>query len=387
MSASDIKTKLEILTEGVSGFTTGSDDSWMPDQPEIKDFIITSWEKVVGIIFNVNPGLLDNISTVNTDHWVFQSPYDTWTFTVDNFDPIVIIEITTTVGNAKYKAKKILSESEFARGLDTNSYHYAGTDSPVWYQAGGVVKILPPDATPAIRYVQSINPANVVFSQTSFNSWMAAGAFIPHHIERLTLLYTAILMLKWSMTHIMSKMPTDLGTLASGDYTAFDVEANIDEVSTILDVAINTALMPGDAGNATDVTTGSIDLSMSPIVDSLDIWTNASDTGVFDQIDTNEDIELAAAKMQAISSRLGYITSGFQNYVTRLGAKQTESQSNIAKNSAWYSARVQEINTRVQQISALIQGHEQEIQVLISTLGGSGPVKTFRNNEATKGSG
>ena len=50
-----------------------------------------------------------------------------------------------------------------------------------------------------LRYTQ-LNNANVVFSQTSFNSWMAAGAFIPHHIERLTLLYTAILMLKWSMT-------------------------------------------------------------------------------------------------------------------------------------------------------------------------------------------
>jgi hypothetical protein len=388
MSASTIEYKLNMMTEGVSGVSSGTSQSWMPSDVETKHQIVAGWEQTVSLLSSINMSLLDQISTINTSHW--QTPVvggDTFTATQGgNTDPLVILEVCTTESNQKHKAKRIMSEAEFTRGLDSDSYGYADSTSPIYIQLGKVTKVLPSGKTPSLRYVQSLSRTVIDLTDTAFSSWMAANTLVPPHIERMALQFAAIGMLKWTLSHIMSKMPHDLGTLTHNDLTSFDTEAEINEVATILDTAINNTLLAGDQENSAGATTGGIDLTMKPTVNSADVWYNGS-TGVFDQIDTNEDIELAAAKMQAISSKLNFITTGFNNYVGRLGAKQSEAQANTAKKATWYNARVQEINSRVQQIQLLIQKHEEDIARQVAVLAGTGPQKTNRVNEATKNSG
>ena len=205
------------------------------------------------------------------------------------------------------------------RVADSDDMEYATTSDPAYYVKDGKFNILPSGA--------GLLVSMPTYSQTSPLDASAISTItnFPNEAEYLVVLYAAIKALQQVMNDKSSSLPTDV-TLPSAPVAP--------EISTVSYTDATNA----DATVGAIVVSDKIDISgnapsfVSPVSSSADF------AKVTSYVETDEDVELAAAKVQQIQSQ-----------ISDFNAKMQESTNKFNKENVRYQMEFQEEVTKVNQ--------------------------------------
>ena len=205
------------------------------------------------------------------------------------------------------------------RVADSDDMEYATTSDPAYYVKDGKFNILPSGA--------GLLVSMPTYSQTSPLDASAISTItnFPNEAEYLVVLYAAIKALQQVMNGKSSSLPTDV-TLPSAPVAP--------EISTVSYTDATNA----DATVGAIVVSDKIDISgnapsfVSPVSSSADF------AKVTSYVETDEDVELAAAKVQQIQSQ-----------ISDFNAKMQESTNKFNKENVRYQMEFQEEVTKVNQ--------------------------------------
>jgi len=209
--------------------------------------------------------------------------------------------------------------SQRGRVADSDDMEYATTSDPAYYVKDGKFNILPSGA--------GLLVSMPTYSQTSPLDASAISTItnFPNEAEYLVVLYAAIKALQQVMNGKSSSLPTDI-TLPSAPVAP--------EISTVSYTDATNA----DATVGAIVVSDKIDISgnapsfVSPVSSSADF------AKVTSYVETDEDVELAAAKVQQIQSQ-----------ISDFNAKMQESTNKFNKENVRYQMEFQEEVTKVNQ--------------------------------------
>ena len=209
--------------------------------------------------------------------------------------------------------------SQRGRVADSDDMEYATTSDPAYYVKDGKFNILPSGA--------GLLVSMPTYSQTSPLDASAISTItnFPNEAEYLVVLYAAIKALQQVMNGKSSSLPTDV-TLPSAPVAP--------EISTVSYTDATNA----DATVGAIVVSDKIDISgnapsfVSPVSSSADF------AKVTSYVETDEDVELAAAKVQQIQSQ-----------ISDFNAKMQESTNKFNKENVRYQMEFQEEVTKVNQ--------------------------------------
>jgi hypothetical protein len=205
------------------------------------------------------------------------------------------------------------------RAADSDDMEYATTSDPAYYVKDGKFNILPSGA--------GLLVSMPTYSQTSPLDASAISTItnFPNEAEYLVVLYAAVKALQQTMNSKSSSLPTDV-TLPSAPVTP--------EIATVSYTDATNA----DATVGAIVVSAKIDISgnapsfVSPVSSSADF------AKVTSYVETDEDVELAAAKLQQIQSQ-----------ISDFNAKMQESTNKFNKENVRYQMEFQEEVTKINQ--------------------------------------
>jgi hypothetical protein len=248
-------------------------------------------------------------------------------------------ETTVTSGTTKSEGHKVLSMTrndgtidqpcrripagKRGRVADSSDMEYATTSDPAYYLNDGKFNILPSGGS-GNKLVSVLT-----YSQESGTLLDASGidtiANFPNEAEYLVVLYAAIKALQQAMNGKSSSLPTDV-TLPSAPVTPEIATVSYTDATNV-DASIESIVVPAKI----DVSSNAPSF-VSPVSSSADF------AKVTSYVETDEDVELAAAKLQQIQSQ-----------ISDFNAKMQESTNKFNKENVRYQMEFQEEVTKVNQ--------------------------------------
>jgi len=222
--------------------------------------------------------------------------------------------LTVTMGS--YPCRKIDPRQKFFAGdssaFASSQMEKASTSDPVYYIESGYINALPSGNN--TKYSEVQYPVADITAGTSGISGF------PDEAEHLVVLYASIKALQQMMSNKSSSLPTDV-TLPSAPV--------VPSISTVsyTDATAEAVVVPAKI----DVS-GNAPTFVSPVSPSADF------AKVTTYIETDEDTELAAAKLQQINAQ-----------ISDFNAKMQEAQSDFNKENVRYQTEFQEEVTKVNQ--------------------------------------
>ena len=223
-----------------------------------------------------------------------------------------------SVTRADEPCRQIPAESA-GRASDSSAFasshmEKATATDPVWYIYNGKINALP--ASGACKYLEIVKPA-VAYGDDSMDDRITS---FPLECEYLVPLYASIKSLQNAMGNKSSSLPSDV-TLPSAPV--------VPSISTVsyTDATAEAVVVPAKidvSGNAPSFVS-----PVSPAADFAKVTT---------YIETDEDTELAAAKLQQINAQ-----------ISDFNAKMQEAQSDFNKENVRYQTEFQEEVTKVNQ--------------------------------------
>ncbi len=223
-----------------------------------------------------------------------------------------------SVTRADEPCRQIPAESA-GRASDSSAFasshmEKATATDPVWYIYNGKINALP--ASGACKYLEIVKPA-VAYGDDSMDDRITS---FPLEWEYLVPLYAAIKSLQNAMGNKSSSLPSDV-TLPSAPV--------VPSISTVsyTDATAEAVVVPAKidvSGNAPSFVS-----PVSPAADFAKVTT---------YIETDEDTELAAAKLQQINAQ-----------ISDFNAKMQEAQNDFNKENVRYQTEFQEEVTKVNQ--------------------------------------
>ena len=281
------------------------DGSSAPTQTELSDFLSDGASEVI----NAMPMRLKHLCTT----------VDIFTSTAFGSESEVLKSgQVLSVTRADEPCRLIPSETA-GRASDSSAFasshmEKATATDPVWYIYNGKINALP--ASGACKYLEIVKPT-VSYGDNSMDDVITS---FPLEYEYLVPLYAAIKSLQNAMGNKSSSLPSDV-TLPS-----VPVVPSISTVS-YTDATAEAVVVPAKidvSGNAPSFVS-----PVSPAADFAKVTT---------YIETDEDTELAAAKLQQISAQ-----------ISDFNAKMQEAQNNFNKENVRYQTEFQEEVTKVNQ--------------------------------------
>ena len=142
----------------------------------------------------------------------------------------------------------------------------------------------------------------------------------------------------------------------------------IDDVLNSFDEAIDGTTLTGDEAD-------DLSLAMDNVLSGAkNIWQNDDSTGVFDYIDSEEDVELAQAKINAINAKLNFINTNTNAYLKRMEAKKSEGNYNWGVLSNIYNTHVSELQLRAKHCLEAYARIMAEIDISLKALAAKQPM-------------
>ena len=231
------------------------------------------------------------------------------------------------------------------RAADSDDMEYATTSDPAYYVKDGKFNILPSGA--------GLLVSMPTYSQTSPLDASAISTItnFPNEAEYLVVLYAAVKALQQTMNSKSSSLPTDV-TLPSAPVTP--------EIATVSYTDATNA----DATVGAIVVSAKIDISgnapsfVSPVSSSADF------AKVTSYVETDEDVELAAAKLQQIQSQISDFNAKIQESTNKFNKEnvryQMEFQEEVTKINQDLQAEVETFRTK----ASVAQFNKQQDQAL-----------------------
>ena len=278
--------------------------SWTEDQDAVNQFITEGANEVI----NAMPrNMLERVAE--------ETPVTTGTTASEGHK---VLHMLRNDGTIDQPCRRIPA-SQRGRVADSDDMEYATTSDPAYYVKDGKFNILPSGA--------GLLVSMPTYSQTSPLDASAISTItnFPNEAEYLVVLYAAIKALQQVMNGKSSSLPTDV-TLPSAPVAP--------EISTVSYTDATNA----DATVGAIVVSDKIDISgnapsfVSPVSSSADF------AKVTSYVETDEDVELAAAKVQQIQSQ-----------ISDFNAKMQESTNKFNKENVRYQMEFQEEVTKVNQ--------------------------------------
>ena len=293
----------EAQVEGLTSLSI--DGSSAPTQTELSTFLADGASEVI----NAMPQRLKHLCTT----------VDTFTSTAFGSESEVLKSgQVLSVTRADEPCRLIPSETA-GRASDSSAFasshmEKATATDPVWYIYNGKINALP--ASGACKYLEIVKPT-VAYGDDSMDDAITS---FPLEYEYLVPLYAAIKSLQNAMGNKSSSLPSDV-TLPSAPV--------VPSISTVsyTDATAEAVVVPAKidvSGNAPSFVS-----PVSPAVDFAKVTT---------YIETDEDTELAAAKLQEINAQ-----------ISDFNAKMQEAQYNFTKENTRYQTEFQEEVTKVNQ--------------------------------------
>ena len=281
------------------------DGSSAPTQTELTQFLTDGASEVI----NAMPLRLKHLCTT----------VDTFTSTAFGSESEVLKSgQVLSVTRADEPCRLIPSETA-GRASDSSAFasshmEKATATDPVWYIYNGKINALP--ASGACKYLEIVKPT-VAYGDDSMDDAITS---FPLEYEYLVPLYAAIKSLQNAMGNKSSSLPSDV-TLPSAPV--------VPSISTVsyTDATAEAVVVPAKidvSGNAPSFVS-----PVSPAADFAKVTT---------YIETDEDTELAAAKLQQINAQ-----------ISDFNAKMQEAQNNFTKENTRYQTEFQEEVTKVNQ--------------------------------------
>jgi len=395
---SQVTDELNSLLGGLTqlDWDDASDVKYYPGSSEIESFWIESYNQVA-LMASDDPHLLDDLTASVDFGWILNS-HDGGKYWQVSSDIQLLrvvelgvkrdIAVTDALQGSgpfqKRKAKVVDTEEEWSMANDVDSLYACDVSTPVAHIGGDYIQIHDgtTDSLPYAKFIWGYKPGEITYAGNWASSGASATYVPPEWAKNPTLNLIAAKICRWAASVWMANLPDDLGTKAymvdSGTGHAgssFDTVADLGTLASVVEAAINTGGITGDAG-------APIDMTMSDTVESLDVWQNASDTGVFDYIDAQEDIELAGAKLQAIGGKLNHITQEYNNYMTHNTAATNEYNINLQKKLTMYQTTIADVNARVSALMARAEILDAEAGKTLSLLMGTSVVAPVKGASA-----
>ena len=278
--------------------------SWTEDQDAVNQFITEGANEVI----NAMPRSMQ-------ERVAEETPVVTGTTTSEGHKVLYMLR---TDGTIDQPCRRIPARQR-GRVADSDDMEYATTSDPAYYVKDGKFNILPSGAGLLVSmptYSQTTPlDASLISTITNF----------PNEAEYLVVLYAAVKALQQTMNSKSSSLPTDV-TLPSAPVTP--------EIATVSYTDATNA----DATVGAIVVSAKIDISgnapsfVSPVSSSADF------AKVTSYVETDEDVELAAAKLQQIQSQ-----------ISDFNAKMQESTNKFNKENVRYQMEFQEEVTKINQ--------------------------------------
>ena len=283
-----------------------------------------------------------------------------------------------------YTAREV-SYSDVARNKDSGSIYYSATVDPVFYLKGEKVYIVSGGSETSGKLIYV--PKQPTGDGTNLITYAStATQYFPLEAEYLMVLGSAVRCLQRLLADKTSSLPTDISAPAlpvapsspsapSFTYTDASVSDIVQPLVSISDMAALTESAPsyvppvltlGAAPTISDLsisanapvpptlTSNTVSFSTTaPVYTSPIVTPSFSDVDNF--ISTDEDVELAGAKIQEINAQIGEYQANIQNQLNIFNDANVEYQSEFQK--AIKNADLSQVDD-----SQLIQKYQAELQ-------------------------
>tara|TARA_R110002012_G_scaffold250437_6_gene428263 strand:- start:219 stop:1442 length:1224 start_codon:yes stop_codon:yes gene_type:complete len=307
-----------------TGFTDQTAmDTWM-----------TEGAKELINLFKSSPELLLQCAT--------ESSLDHTATTLTNMDSRgIIMGVTRDNGTSQQPCREIPPLYR-ERATDINDMmFYATEDDPVYYTWNNILSVIPvPTASQAAK-VQHITYPSINASDTD------AISNFPDNAEYLVVLYAAKKALQQQLNSKNSDLPNDISA---------PVLASVGSSLPTYSAPSSFVLIPPPAGADVDLSSITFSFPTVPIVSpdfaDIDNWIN-----------TEEDSEMAAARIQAVSQELAEYGADIQAYTAEVGKETQRFQAEIAKAIQKYQSETgYDLGLYNAQIQAQLQKFNSDLQ-------------------------
>ncbi len=348
----------EVQVEGLTSLSI--DGSSAPTQDELTQFLTDGAKEIIN---HLPKHLLPLCSAEQS----FTSG------SADTLSTGKVLSVFRSDGDIKQPCRQIDSSYK-GRVLDSDDMDYATVTDPVYYIENNAVDVLPGGGS--VTYSEVQYPA-VVYSASNISAF-------PDEAEHLVVLFGAIKALQNKMGSKFSDLPSDV-TLLALPIPPVVPTLSSNSIGSLGTAPVYTA---PTVGGATEELTATIDAATAgEATDKYDFsrWFDLA----ADYIEDSEDIELAQAQIQKISTYLNAYAQAMQNQMNVFNDANVEYQAELKRVTenarlssqddaqilqkysnelGAYSTEVQvyqaDASTKIQNYSAKIQKHNTDYQWL-----------------------
>ena len=361
----------EAQVEGLTGLSI--DGSSAPTQTELTQFLTDGAKEVLNALPKTRQRLFTTSNALNDS-----SP----TLTLGGSEVFGVVRNDNTINQP---CRQIAPQLE-GRVRDSSDMAFATATDPVFFIRDNVLNIIPTPTNAQSGIVQTLNYPAVAFGDSAITKFPDDG-------EYLVVLYASIKSLQNKMSSKFSELPTDV-TLSALPVAPLPPTLSSNQVaslSSLVSAPVYTVPNVATDGSAIELTT-IVQLDTENTIDDFDgnaIEVDQWWSTLAHMIEGAEDIELAQAQLQKISTYISAYSQAMQNQMNVFNDANVEYQASLqraienarlsstddaqllqkyASELGAYGTEVQiyqaDANTKIQNYNAKIQKHITDYQWL-----------------------
>jgi hypothetical protein len=335
----------EAQVEGLTSLSI--DGSSAPTQTELTQFLTDGASEVI----NAMPRSLK----------LFCATEDTFTSTAvgseaETLESSSLLAVTRSDGTIEQPCRKIPATLR-GRASDSDDMNAATTTDPVYYIYNGKVNALP--ASGSCKYLEVNNPA-VAYGDSAISSF-------PDEYEYLIPLYASVKSLQNAMGNKTSDLPADITfpsipvapSTPSFDTGAISVSSSAPTYTSPV-FSTPTLASVNDLTLPVTPTAPTLSAQSVTITGTAPVYIGASYSQIDTYIDTDEDVELAQAKLQEVTGQVQDSLNRFNDDNVEYQAKLQKDIQDAQLSDANEARKLQKYASEVQTYSAEVTAKVQE---------------------------
>ena len=326
----------EVQVEGLTSLSI--DGSSAPTQDELTQFLTDGAKEIIN---HLPKHLLPLCSAEQS----FTSG------SADTLSTGKVLSVFRSDGDIKQPCRQIDSSYK-GRVLDSDDMDYATVTDPVYYIENNAVDVLPGGGS--VTYSEVQYPA-VVYSASNISAF-------PDEAEHLVVLFGAIKALQNKMGSKFSDLPSDV-TLLALPIPPVVPTLSSNSIGSLGTAPVYTA---PTVGGATEELTATIDAATAgEATDKYDFsrWFDLA----ADYIEDSEDIELAQAQIQKISTYLNSYAQAMQNQMNVFNDANVEYQAELQRVTENARLSSQDDAQLLQKYQAELQNYSNELNAQVQS--------------------
>ena len=228
------------------------------------------------------------------------------------------------------------------RATDSSDMMFHGSPSdPVYYIWDNILSVVPTPNADETAAVQHISYPTIDASEVAIIS------NFPDNAEYLVVLYAAKKALQQQLNSKQSSLPSDISA---------PVLVSVGSSLPTFSAPSSFVLIPPPAGADVDLSSITFSLPSIPVV-------SPNFTDIDNWITTEEDSEMAAARIQSVGQEIGKYATDIQSYTAEVGKETQRFQSEIAKALQKYQAETgYDLGKYTAEVQAQVQRFNSDLQ-------------------------